>query len=90
MKFFPKRPQTTQNPAFKPVRPPKGTFFFAGNTYPRIKWYGDKNLRKLYIYIIVLILTNTANGFDGSMMNGLQVCWAQSWSLNCSMNQANT
>ncbi|CZT49026.1 probable hexose transporter [Rhynchosporium secalis] len=37
-----------------------------------IKWWKDRNLRTLYIYIVVLILTNTANGFDGSMMNGLQ------------------
>ena len=29
-------------------------------------------MRTLYIYIVILILTNTANGFDGSMMNGLQ------------------
>jgi len=29
-------------------------------------------MRTLYIYIVILIATNTANGFDGSMMNGLQ------------------
>lgn len=29
-------------------------------------------MRVLYFYIIVLIATNTANGFDNSMMNGLQ------------------
>jgi MFS family permease len=29
-------------------------------------------MRTLYIYIVILIMTNTANGFDGSMMNGLQ------------------
>lgn len=29
-------------------------------------------MRILYVYIVILILTNTANGFDGSMMNGLQ------------------
>lgn len=36
-------------------------------------------MRRLYIYIIVLIMTNTANGFDGSMMNGLQslVYWQE-------------
>jgi hypothetical protein len=72
MRFLPKLPQSAQNPAVKPVRPPKGQFFFAGRAYPRIAWWKDRNLRTLYIYIIVLILTNTANGFDGSMMNGLQ------------------
>lgn len=29
-------------------------------------------MRALYFFIVVLIFTNTANGFDGSMMNGLQ------------------
>lgn len=65
-------PRSRQNPALKPVRPPKGHYFFAGRVFPRITWYKDKNLRKLYIYIVILILSNTANGFDGSMMNGLQ------------------
>jgi MFS family permease len=29
-------------------------------------------MRTLYFYILCLIITNTANGFDNSMMNGLQ------------------
>jgi len=37
-----------------------------------VPWWQRKNLRLLYFYILVLIVTNTANGFDGSMMNGLQ------------------
>ncbi|KAG4433701.1 hypothetical protein IFR05_010810 [Cadophora sp. M221] len=72
MGFLPKLPRTRQNEALKPVKPPKGYFYFAGRTFPRITWYKDANLRRLYMYIVVLILTNTANGFDGSMMNGLQ------------------
>jgi MFS family permease len=63
-------PKTTQK--VLPVKPPKGHFFFAGRAFERVKWWKLPNLRKLYMYIIVLILTNTANGFDGSMMNGLQ------------------
>ncbi|PGG99753.1 hypothetical protein AJ80_09297 [Polytolypa hystricis UAMH7299] len=58
--------------AIKPVRPPKGHFTLAGRTFPRVAWWRSKNLRLLYFYIVILILTNTANGFDGSMMNGLQ------------------
>lgn len=70
-----------------PERPPKGHFFFAGRTFPRVKWWKNGRLRKLYLYvysgtlklsaadnpnsyIVILVLTNTANGFDGSMMNG--------------------
>ncbi|KAH6990701.1 putative hexose transporter [Ilyonectria sp. MPI-CAGE-AT-0026] len=63
----PKRTQT-----IVPVKPRKGHFFFAGREFPRVPWWKRRNLVTLYTYIIVLILTNTANGFDGSMMNGLQ------------------
>jgi MFS family permease len=55
-----------------PEKPPKGHFFFAGKAFPRVAWWKRPNLRRLYIFIVVLIITNTANGFDGSMMNGLQ------------------
>jgi hypothetical protein len=60
-------PKTTQKVV--PVKPPKGHFFFAGRAYERVAWWSRPNLRRLYIYIVILILTNTANGFDGSMMN---------------------
>ncbi|SPO02018.1 probable hexose transporter [Cephalotrichum gorgonifer] len=55
-----------------PEKPKKGHFFFAGKEFARVPWWRKPNLRKLYVYILILILTNTANGFDGSMMNGLQ------------------
>ncbi|KAI1525627.1 MelB Na+ melibiose symporter [Pyrenophora tritici-repentis] len=63
-------PKTTQK--IVPVKPPKGHFFFAGRIFERLPWWKRPNLRKLYLYIVILIMTNTANGFDGSMMNGLQ------------------
>ncbi|KAH8669179.1 putative hexose transporter [Xylariales sp. PMI_506] len=56
----------------KDVKPPKGHFYLAGKTFARRTWYKDPNMRLLYFYIVVLIATNTANGFDNSMMNGLQ------------------
>ncbi|KAL2136885.1 hypothetical protein VTI74DRAFT_611 [Chaetomium olivicolor] len=55
-----------------PVKPPKGHFFLAGKTFPRVQWTKEPRLRLLYFYILALIFTNTANGFDNSMMNGLQ------------------
>jgi MFS family permease len=55
-----------------PAKPTKGHFLFAHQEFQRVPWWKRKNMRTLYIYIIVLIMTNTANGFDGSMMNGLQ------------------
>lgn len=72
MPIFPRLPKVHQNPALRPVRPPKGHFFFAGRTFARVPIWKNSKLRTLYIYIVVLILNNTANGFDGSMMNGLQ------------------
>lgn len=67
MGFSLRPPKTTQKVI--PVKPPKGHFFFAGQTFQRLPWWKRPNLRRLYIYIVILILTNTANGFDGSMMN---------------------
>lgn len=58
--------------AFKPVVPLKGHFNFAGRSIPRVAWWTSKEMRRLYFYLFVMIITNTANGFDGSMMNGLQ------------------
>jgi MFS family permease len=55
-----------------PVKPADGHFFFAHQEFKRVPWWKRKNMRTLYIYIVILIMTNTANGFDGSMMNGLQ------------------
>jgi hypothetical protein len=75
-------PRVQQQEALKPVRPPKGHYFFAGQTFPRITWYKDKNLRKLYFYIVVLILTNTANG----KLFGEDVCSMKSSIANTDYN----
>ncbi|KAJ5146580.1 uncharacterized protein N7515_001144 [Penicillium bovifimosum] len=58
--------------AIETVKPPKGHFYLAGRLFPRVKWWKRRNMRVLYFYVLILILTNTANGFDNSMMNGLQ------------------
>lgn len=65
------RPPHTTGTA-KPQKPSKGHFIFADREFARLSWWRRRNMRILYFYIFVLILTNTANGFDGSMMNGLQ------------------
>jgi hypothetical protein len=57
-------PKTTQT--IVPIKPPKGHFLFAGRAFERVPWWKRPNLRRLYIYIVILILTNTANGFDGT------------------------
>lgn len=52
--------------------PPKGTFEVAGRRFPRVSWSKSRCIRLLYMYIAFLCLVNAGNGFDGSMMNGLQ------------------
>ncbi|KAL4766768.1 general substrate transporter [Aspergillus nidulans var. acristatus] len=69
MVFRLRPPQSAQGA--KPAKPAKGHYSFAGCEYSRVPWWKRKNMRTLYFYILILILTNTANGFDGSMMNGL-------------------
>ena len=46
-----------------PVAPKRGHFFFAGQEYPRVKFWKNARMSKLYFYIVILVLTNTANGF---------------------------
>ncbi|KAH8111990.1 hexose transporter [Phellopilus nigrolimitatus] len=37
------------------------------------KWYKNRRLVVLNLWILLLLITSTANGYDGSMMNGLQL-----------------
>lgn len=57
-------PKATKNPTI--VKPNKGKFHFAEREWDRVKWWQNARLRKLYLYCVVLILNNVANGFDGS------------------------
>lgn len=66
------RPPRRNGEKVVPEKPRKGHFFFAGQEFARVPWWKRSNMRLLYFYVVLLILTNTANGFDGSMMNGLQ------------------
>lgn len=52
--------------------PSKGTFRLADREFPTITWYKDKALRKTYICLMFVVLTSATNGYDGSMINGLQ------------------
>jgi sugar porter (SP) family MFS transporter len=38
----------------------------------QLSWYRDPGLRKLYALLAVCVLTSASNGFDGTIMNGLQ------------------
>ncbi|KAF2164406.1 hypothetical protein M409DRAFT_67913 [Zasmidium cellare ATCC 36951] len=39
---------------------------------PPVTWYKDAGLRKLYLMMPILFLGATTNGYDGSLLNGLQ------------------
>lgn len=39
---------------------------------PPVTWYRHPGLRKLYIMMPILFLGATTNGYDGSLLNGLQ------------------
>lgn len=39
---------------------------------PAVTWYKDANLRSLYMRMPILMLCCTINGYDGSLLNGLQ------------------
>ncbi|KIW80635.1 hypothetical protein Z517_07251 [Fonsecaea pedrosoi CBS 271.37] len=57
----------------------KGYFELAGRQFPAVTWYKDPALRKTYICLMFVVLTSATNGYDGSMMNGLQTLkpWQQ-------------
>ncbi|KAF9497933.1 hexose transporter [Pleurotus eryngii] len=39
---------------------------------PSRKWYNNRRLIALHAWIVLLLITSSNNGYDGSMMNGLQ------------------
>lgn len=43
-----------------------------GREFDVVTWYKDPGLTKLYLILSAVILVSATNGFDGSMMNGLQ------------------
>jgi len=52
-----------------------------GKEFPRITWYKDKSLIHLHLLCVILLLSSATNGYDGSMMNGLQtlIYWKEAF-----------
>ncbi len=48
------------------------TFVLAGREWPNVKWWRMKNMRVLYLTLWAAMLTSATNGYDGSLMNGLE------------------
>jgi len=40
---------------------------------PEVTWWRDPGLRKLYSYCIIVCFASATTGYDGSMLNGLQI-----------------
>lgn len=51
---------------------------------PRVTWYKHAGLRSLYIRMPILMLCATINGYDGSLLNGLQTI--ENWRACTSYN----
>lgn len=56
---------------------PDSTNHMAKLEVPDVTWYKDAGLRKLYFMMPILMLCATVNGYDGSLLNGLQTM--QTW-----------
>jgi len=39
----------------------------------RVTWYKEPGLRQLYAYCCIVCLASATTGYDGSMLNGLQI-----------------
>lgn len=50
----------------------KTTFDLAGREWPKVKWWQRSNMRMLYFTLWAAMLTSATNGYDGSLMNGLE------------------
>lgn len=48
------------------------SFQFAGRDFPAVTWYTNPGMRRTYLTLIFVVMTSATNGYDGSMMNGLQ------------------
>lgn len=57
-----------------------------GREFPQVTWYKEPGLRKLYLLLSTVILVSATNGFDGSMMNGLQA--VKNWDNYCKFQRS--
>ena len=55
----------------------KDTFTLASQEWPKVTWWKMKHMNVLYITLWAAMLTSATNGYDGSLMNGLEAI--QAW-----------
>ncbi|KAK8197835.1 general substrate transporter [Phyllosticta capitalensis] len=49
----------------------RGHFRLAGREYPKVTWWREPEMRKVYFILMFVVLTSATNGYDSSMVNGL-------------------
>jgi sugar porter (SP) family MFS transporter len=54
------------------VKPASGANAYTDLMDPKRTWYNNRRLMILHAWIVLLLVTSTASGYDGSMVNGLQ------------------
>ncbi|KAJ5652566.1 hypothetical protein N7507_009992 [Penicillium longicatenatum] len=59
----------------------KDTFELAGQQWPKVTWYKMKGMRFVYLTLWAAMITSATNGYDGSLMNGLEAMdsWNKSY-----------
>ncbi|KAJ5950110.1 hexose transporter protein [Penicillium verhagenii] len=59
----------------------KDTFELAGQQWPKVTWYKMKGMRFVYLTLWAAMITSATNGYDGSLMNGLEAMptWNESY-----------
>ncbi|EPS25817.1 cellodextrin transporter CdtD [Penicillium oxalicum 114-2] len=59
----------------------KDTFTLAGREWPRVTWWKMKGMRSVYLTLWAAMITSATNGYDGSLMNGLEAMesWKESY-----------
>ncbi|KAJ5128295.1 hexose transporter protein [Penicillium atrosanguineum] len=59
----------------------KDTFELAGQQWPKVTWWKMKGMRFVYLTLWAAMITSATNGYDGSLMNGLEAMdsWNESY-----------
>ncbi|KAJ5110654.1 hexose transporter protein [Penicillium argentinense] len=55
----------------------KDTFELGGQQWPKVTWWKMKGMRFVYLTLWAAMITSATNGYDGSLMNGLEAI--ESW-----------
>ena len=51
----------------------RDTFQLANKEYPRVSWWREPGLRRLYALLLIPLMTSMVNGYDGSMVSCMAV-----------------